>query len=479
MIHYILQILAFQLLFLVVYDLFLKKETFFNWNRAYLIITPILSFILPFIQVDLIQENIPEEYMIQLPAVLIGGSESPEFILDEVILHTPGYFESFSTSMVFQFLWYLGMVISLFLFSYKIYKIISLKKSGNTTSLKRFNLVSLPDTNIAFSFFNTIFLGETLSEAKKTNILLHEKIHVIEYHSLDLIFFEVLRILFWFNPLVYVYQKRMAMLQEYIADQRAISEVDKKEYYQDLLSQVFQTDKISFINTFFNHSLIKHRIVMLQKSRSKKIFQLKYLLLVPVVCTMLVYTSCTQESIAQTSSETELASGKTTLLQKIDAVHNQIQVQGNISPEEEKALKVLALLVSDDFSNPIHKEAHELVEIPFGVIEKIPVYPGCEGLSQKEAKKCYSQKVSQFVATEFNTKIGEKLDIKGRQKIVVKFKIDNTGKVTNIHARADHSELEQEAIRVVSKLPQMQPGIQEGIPVAVQYSMPIVFDLKE
>ena len=73
MAHYIIQVIAFQLLFLVTYDLFLKKETFFQWNRVYLIATSILSFGLPFIKIGLIQRSIPQEYMVQLPAILIGG----------------------------------------------------------------------------------------------------------------------------------------------------------------------------------------------------------------------------------------------------------------------------------------------------------------------------------------------------------------------------------------------------------------------
>ena len=76
MIHSILQILVFQVLFLAVYDLFLKKETFFNLNRIYLLLTPIFGFALPFISFGFIQQYIPQEYIIQLPAIIIGGKVS-------------------------------------------------------------------------------------------------------------------------------------------------------------------------------------------------------------------------------------------------------------------------------------------------------------------------------------------------------------------------------------------------------------------
>ncbi|MBQ4822128.1 M56 family metallopeptidase [Aquimarina sp. MMG016] len=475
MIHYILQILAFQLLFLVVYDLLLKKETFFNWNRAYLLVTHVLSFVLPLVQIEVIQKSIPKEYQIQLPAILIG-SANKEISLPEVLIGSSDTFFQFITiSKVFEYLWYLGMLISLFLFTYKIITILKLKQKGIKTRIDNFNLISLPNTSSAFTFFNTIFLGESLSETKKTNILLHEKIHVKEYHSADLLFFEVLRIIFWFNPLVYIYQNRMATLQEYIADAKAIAETDEKEYYQNLLSQIFQTERVSFINTFFNHSLIKNRIVMLQKSKSKKIFQLKYLLLVPIICSMLVYTSCTQDSVAQTDN-----ASKSDLIKKIEAVHHQIEIQGNISEEEEKALKLLAMLTTKNgVSNPAYKDVVKDAEIPFGVIEKVPGFPGCEGLVESESKKCFTQKITQFVGSEFNTKLGDELELTGIQRIYVRFKINHKGKIVDVKARGPQPELETEAIRVIQKLPQMTPGVHDGVNVGVMYSLPIAFEIKE
>ncbi len=477
MIHYILQILVVQLLFLLIYDLFLKKETFFNWNRVYLLMTSLLSFILPLIKIDVIKENIPEQYMIQLPAVLIGNV-SEEIEGSEVIIKSSDSFFNFLTIARFsEYLWYTGMVISLFLFCYKLYRILKLKQTGIKTRVENFNLISLPNTNTAFSFFNTIFLGEKLSEVKKTNILLHEKIHIKEYHTLDLLFFEILRIICWFNPLVYVYQNRIAVLQEYIADSKAISETDKKEYYQDLLSQIFQTDKISFINTFFNHSLIKNRIVMLQKSKSKKIFQLKYLLLVPVMLLMLLYTSCAQDTSAQSKVMSENVDSP--LIEKIQAVRHQIEKQGNVSPEEEKALKVLALLVTDDgFSNPHYEDVYGMADIPFGVIEKVPVFPGCENLSQEEKKKCFSQKISQYIVKQFNTKLAKENGLTGYQEIGARFSIGNDGKVKDIKVKNKSKILREEALRVLEGLPVMIPGEQEGKKVSVMYKLPIKLKFK-
>jgi len=479
MIHYIIQIIAFQLLFLVVYDLFLKQETFFKWNRLYLVITPILSFVLPLIQIDFISQNIPEAYIIQLPAVILGGSSSSGLFASETldaISITAN--QSLSSSELIKIIWLVGMLLSLMIFCYKLYKIAKLRRLGTTIEIDGTRIRILPKTDAAFSFFNTIFLGEELSEVQKTNILIHEKIHIEQRHSIDLIFFEILRIVCWFNPLVYVFQNKMVLLQEYTADAEAAAQNGKIPYYEGLLAQVFKTESISFINTFFNHSLIKKRIIMLQKSKSKKIFQLKYLLLVPVVCGMLFYTSCAQESNAQTESAATNTEGE--VMDKINELAEVIMKKGNLSDEEMKALKFLAQEAEP--GDKVYTSVQEYLddpnqkEIPFGEIEKVPTYPGCVG-ENNELKKCMAQSISTFVGQEFNTKVAGKM-ISGKQRIIVKFKIDNQGNVTNVKAKTKYPELQAEAIRVVSKLPKMLPGEHDGKEVGVLYSLPIIFDLK-
>jgi len=83
-------------------------------------------------------------------------------------------------------------------------------------------IVSLIKSNTAFSFFNYIFLGDSLKKEEREAVLKHEIVHVNQKHTLDLLFFEVLRILFWFNPLVYMYQNKIMLFHEFIADAQAV-----------------------------------------------------------------------------------------------------------------------------------------------------------------------------------------------------------------------------------------------------------------
>ena len=125
------------------------------------------------------------------------------------------------------------------------------------------------------------------------------------------------------------------------------------------------------------------------------------------------------------------------------------------------------------------EEEEEIVNVPFHVIENVPIYPGCENLSNNNQRKdCMSAKVMEFVQRNFNNELAGELGLEGRQRIHVQFRIDHTGKVVDVRARAPHPKLEAEAISVVSSLPNMQPGKQRGKPVGVQYALPILFEVR-
>src|SRR5690606_21595497 len=298
MVHYIIQAIAFQLFFLLVYDVFLKKETFFNWNRAYLLITAVLSFILPTIKIEMFKNIVPQKYIITIPEVVI--EQQNVIMLYEVLIHGAKQASSMSWSCIYLF--YLGSAIAFSIFTYKLINIFLLIKNNQKHQEQNLRIVNLENSRDAFSFFNFIFIGKHLENEERETILKHELVHVKQKHSFDMLFFEFLRILFWFNPFIYMYQNRVSVLHEFLADAEAVK-YNKTQYYQNLLSQVFHTRQVSFINPFFKQSLIKKRIVMLQKSKSKQIQLVKYALLIPMVFGMLVYSSCSNENNANNLTE--------------------------------------------------------------------------------------------------------------------------------------------------------------------------------
>ena len=301
MLYTIFQIIAFQAIFLLVYDLLLRKETFFNYNRAYLLSTSIISLVLPFIRFPKLREVTTKDLVIQLPEVFIGEPLITQ--QDIVVVEQSGIILEQLSIPLWQIIAIVGIGIATLIFISKILKIFWLKFKNPKQWEGNILVVELSNSTAAFSFFRIIFLGEQISTSQKNAIYKHEMVHVKQWHSLDLLFFEILRIVLWFNPLVYIYQIRIKELHEFIADAKAVKQNGKKAYYQSLLNQIFNVNSISFTNTFYKKSLIKKRIAMLQKSKSSQIRTLKYALLLPLIFGMVIYTS-TEVMAQQSSSKT-------------------------------------------------------------------------------------------------------------------------------------------------------------------------------
>ena len=162
--------------------------------------------------------------------------------------------------------------------------------------------------------------------------------------------------------------------------------------------------------------------------------------------------------------------------EEIEIVEDEVEVEETIiesteTDQEEEIVEVEEIEVA---------EVEEDIEVPFSVIENVPVFPGCENKKGNNAKKqCMSDKISKFVNRKFNTDLAGDLGLEGRQRINVIFKIDKNGNITNIRARAPHPGLEKEAKRVIGLLPKMKPGKQRGKSVTVPYSLPILFQVQD
>lgn len=164
------------------------------------------------------------------------------------------------------------------------------------------------------------------------------------------------------------------------------------------------------------------------------------------------------------------------------AAPEQIEI---VEDEQEVEETVIESTESDEETEIVDveevqvEEVEEDIEVPFAVIENVPVYPGCEKGNNDAKKKCMSDKISAFVNKKFNTELASELGLTGRQRINVIFKIDRNGDITGIRARAPHPGLEKEAARVIGLLPKMKPGKQRGKPVTVPYSLPIIFQVQD
>ncbi|MDD3721243.1 MAG: M56 family metallopeptidase [Lutibacter sp.] len=502
MINYIILMVLFQTLFLAVYDLFLQKETFFKWNRIYLLVTPILSFIIPLLRFESIQKSVPQEYIEYLPEVVIN----PQVYIEKSTSFETGF-------NVLPIIFYAGLTLFTVLFLVRLIKILKLIHTGKSIKKDDYTLIVLNKKQSAFSFFNYIFINNHLLEKQDLQIIQHELIHCKHRHTLDLLYFELLKIALWFNPMVYVYQKRITLLHEYISDAEVVKETDKAQYFNKLLAETFNVENISFINQFFKHSLIKKRIVMITKEKSQKMKQLKYLLIAPLLLGMMFYVSCVNDAQADFEEiENVLQKGEVNSEGKYFESKNGLKIftgsylAGKVVPFEEytekekeifnsfqniKDRNVSYSIVIDSNGDRVQfiqtdskYKANETIEIEngdeiaFSRIENVPVFPGCEG-TEEELRACLQDEISAHVNANFNSEMAKGLGLEtGVKKIFVMFKIDKDGNIAEVKSRAPHQSLADEAIRVIESLPKMIPGKQKGEAVGVKYSLPIVFNVE-
>ncbi|WP_456379128.1 energy transducer TonB, partial [Lutibacter sp.] len=278
-------------------------------------------------------------------------------------------------------------------------------------------------------------------------------------------------------------------------------------------AETFNIENISFINQFFKNSLIKNRIVMITKEKSKKMKQLKYLLIVPLLLSMLVYVSCTNDAkdeilemesiLKQNEAITEgkyldLEQGKVFVgkslageivpyeeytqkekdfYEKFKNMPNPIFDFSIVIDENGERIRFIKTTAKSD-SYRVEREYIEGEDVPFAIIDEVPIFPGCEG-TKDELRTCLQQKITIHVNTNFNSKLANSLGLKpGIKQIFVMFKIDKEGNIAEVKSRAPHQKLADEAIRVINLLPKMIPGKQNGKAVGVKYSLPIAFKVK-
>lgn len=252
---------------------------------------------------------------------------------------------------------------------------------------------------------------------------------------------------------------------------------------------------------------------MITKEKSQKMKQLKYLLIAPLLVAMLVYTSCTDadkdellemESILNENSNVtegkylDLENGKvfvgTSLAGQIVSIEDYNEKEKEMYAKFKSIDNSIFefLVVIDENGERInffktndkakeYKEQREYLkgeDVPFAIIEEVPIFPGCEG-TKEELRACLQEKITEHVNRNFNSKMANSLGLKaGVKRIFVMFKIDKEGTITEVKARAPHKALQEEAIRVINSIPKMEPGSYLGENVGVKYSLPIAFKVE-
>lgn len=435
---YLIQVNIYLVLFYAFYVLVLQNETFFKWNRIFLICSGILSFLIPVIQSEWIKELFVTDEIVQAKQIL-----NP-VLLNEVQIGAVSN-QSLTMADYIYIVYFAGIILFLLKFIWQLFLVSK----------------SFRKENLAQSFFGKIEVSESIPS--RDSILKHENIHAAQMHSADVIFFELLAIVNWFNPIVYAYKKSVKFIHEFIADEAASDDVGKTDYALLLVSTVFGIKQEQLTNNFFNQSLLKKRIIMLHKPKSSKTALLKYGLSAPLFAAMVVFSSATinktdlsdvkviEENIASGSSDNAAIRPNTTLKSASSKAADEVQSQKN------RELPVSSLKQTSD-SSGVYDVAS---------IEVMPEYPG--GL----------RKFYEWVGQNYRyPAAAHKAGVSG--KVFITFVVEKDGTLSNIRILKDLGHGTGEAaLQMLSKSQAWKPGIQNGKKVRVQYNLPLSLQLNK
>jgi hypothetical protein len=285
-------------LFYLFYKWLLSRETFFRFNRWVLLSGITVCILLPFVSLPVAKETILQKPFIELEsrilndnalndnsqAIIIEWTEvmdvqTEEKKVNHAVEEKNG---SISPLLIIASAYGIGFCINLILLLLSAFKMFRLLSKGEKRPQEKYTLVLIREKTIPFSFGRFIALSQTDYLHNSAEIICHEKIHVRKKHSLDMIFIELLILLFWFNPVIRLLKRELRDIHEYEADNGVIqSGIDATKYQLLLIKKAAGTRSYAIANSF-NHSKIKNRITMMLKKKSTQTARLKTMLFVPL-----------------------------------------------------------------------------------------------------------------------------------------------------------------------------------------------------
>ncbi len=452
-INYLLESGISLSLFALVYFLFLRRETFFNVNRWFLLVAISFSALLPLLhipfyapQANMLQEVTVTPYVNLLSSVTIYGTSislgAERFVLNYSLF---GYF------------YLAGVVILSGILILRIYQIVRLITKSRIVPEGKMKLVILEQESSPFSFLNYIFVSNNLQNTPGWEKMLeHEKQHIRQGHTFDVFVLEIVAVFQWFNPFFWMFRQALRENHEFLADQAVISQGTAPSWYKQILINQYVGDQIVIVNNF-NYSLIKNRIKMISKIKSRKIANVKILIGFVLAVSLIAVFACEQkksekvESIPVEKTSTIVFQGNSLKVIGDSAVIENLKSLIN----KEEAMK--------NSSPPGHLTNGELI---YTEVDQMPEFPGGE-----TALRAYLGK---------EVKYPDEAVKKGIQgKVFVIFVVAKDGSVSGATVvRGVDPMLDAEALRVVNTMPKWTPGKQNGKDVAVQFTVPINFKLE-
>lgn len=426
--------LALAILY-ICYRLLFRNDTFFRLRRAVLLSVYLIAFLYPLLDISIwlsTRESVTEivnYYSTILPLKTVVAA-------DDTPLSTEADWLTIAES--YMLLIYLAGITLLFLRCIiELFTVIRLRLRSPKQLINGTTLYVLPSQEEPYSFFGWIFASpESHTPQALEEILVHEKTHVRQLHSIDVVLGEIVCILCWINPFAWLLKKEISSNHEYLADEQVmLAGYNKKEYQYHLIGLEHPEMAIAKLYNNFSVLPLKKRITMLNKKRTGRVGKVKYLTLLPLAAGLL-------------------------LLNNIDAIARIVSRQTTVPvPAEKTMIAPAPEAISVEVATPLPPDDDKVYE----VVDVMPEFPGGE----TELLKYMARNVKYPAESIKNKEEGS---------LSLSFIINKDGSLSDIKVVKSLTPLlDAEAVRVVKNMPKWTPGKVKGKVVRVAYTTPITF----
>jgi TonB family protein len=477
---------------------FLDKEKMHKFNRFYLLASLIFSFVVPLLTLPVLIPSTSIISVLDFPDFTDNNLQSQAITLPQSGQLNIGL-------ALWSFYFIISSVLLIRFFSNLVrLEIMRLRKPS--IKYEGYKIVLIDEPVLPYSFLSTIYVNSVEYREGRIpgELLSHEISHITQRHSFDIIFIELLKIFFWFNPLLYLFKKSIMLNHEYLADEEVTKSQSNSQSYIDILLHIAFRNNKSYLASSFNYSFTKKRLLMMTKNNFSKMAILKKIAVIPLFLSLGLLVINAQETKTIKSTGTtppppgffdfKSQTGKPPLIY-IDGVISNTDLskidlttmEGVVVYKDETAVKKFGEKGKDgviEFStrkkdSEIPKDRTIYAELrstpldpdaakrPFVMVEEMPEFPG----GGDNAMRSWISQNLKYPQEALKQKI--------EGTVTVRFYIDTKGKPQEIMVtKTDNTILNAEAIRVVGNMPDWKPGKQGGKLVEVYKMVPIVFKVK-
>jgi TonB family protein len=499
--------------FYLFYWLVLRKGTHFQTNRAVLLLSVIVSMLLPLVPEGTIKTPVAIK---DIPSFSLVFSIPSAIAAPDSQLATDG---PVNFRRIITMVYLAGLILVLARLIYQAIFLHAVSRLSKKVMHDGYTIVYMNNDIIPFSYFNRIYIPSSrVDESSFDCIVAHEKSHLNQGHYVDLFIIEVLTVLQWFNPVVWLYEKSIKEIHEYLADEAVLSGGHNLGKYQALLVNQALGGPVFILTNQFNQSLIKKRIMMMKKMKSSQLARLKALMIVPMIAgLLLVFTTRQTKSNSGTGGQNTTISGIVTDGSTGNAVQGGIVIikgttTGTITDKEGNytimvgdhspvlvfthvGYKTQEIAIETNSKINVQLEKNDLVvdfspgnrlnadadrsqtkdqnadagskgERKYVITEELPGYPGGTDALQQFLKA--------------NLRYPSEAQKKGIEgKVMVNFVITAEGLISNAKImRGVTPDIDAEALRLVNLMRGWKPASQNGETLSMAVTMPIEFKLK-